>query len=76
MIKLYFDYAEDRIKLFTELASMMTKEKVKRRKKITDFEAKEIIESLAKSSDPYHDGDGKVIIVKLTKTDLNKMFEK
>lgn len=76
MINLYFDYAEDRIKLFTELASMMTKEKVKRRKKITDFEAKEIIESLAKSSDPYHDGDGKVIIVKLTKTDLNKMFEK
>lgn len=76
MINLYFDYAEDRTKLFAELASMMTKEEVKRRKKLTDLEAKGIIKNLAKSSDPYHDGDGKVIIVKLTKNDLNKMFEK
>ncbi|QNQ81903.1 DNA mismatch repair endonuclease MutL [Lactobacillus sp. PV012] len=75
MINIYFDYSENTTKLFTELTSMITKEKVKRRKKLTDSEAKGLVDRLAKSTDPYHDGDGEVIIVKLTKNDLNKMFK-
>ena len=77
IIELYLNAANDDIdKLRIQVAQIMAKSRVYSSSKLTNLEAASLIEDLSHTSDPYRDGDGKIIIVSLSRNDLNKMFKK
>ncbi|MBP2058561.1 DNA mismatch repair protein MutL [Lactobacillus colini] len=77
LLELYLNAANDNIdKLKIQVAQIIAKNRVYSSSKLSNLEAASLIEDLSKTSDPYRDGDGKIIIVSLSKNDLNKMFKK
>lgn len=63
-------------KLFAQIAALQAKKEVSGRVKLSPVEGREILAELRKSSDPYHDADGNLILVRMSKTQLQKMFKK
>lgn len=77
LIDLYLNAANDDLdKLRIQVAQMMAKSRAYSSSKLSNLEAASLIEDLSHTSDPYRDGDGKIIIVSLSPNDLNKMFKK
>lgn len=62
--------------IFKQLAINEAKMQVSGRKKLTELEAVDLINELSKQLDPYYDASGNKIIVKLSQSDLRKMFKR
>lgn len=62
-------------KLLAKIAQKQASINAKRRL-LSEAEASQMLEDLGKSSDPYNDSQGNLILVKISQTDLNKMFKK
>lgn len=73
----YLNYAQgDFEKFLTQLALLQAKQKVTGRVKLSSAEVSEILLSLQKTADPYHDPEGNLIIVKMSSREIEKMFKK
>lgn len=63
-------------KLKIKVAQNLAPKKNPTRKKLSDLEAQDLLNKLARTSDPYKDSEGHIIIVTLNHNDLNKLFKK
>lgn len=66
----------DNEKLKVKIASQMVNQAIRTRKKLSSLEAQSLLKELRYSSDPYQDSNGKIVIIRLSANDLNKMFKK
>ena len=66
----------DNEKLKVKIASQMVNQAIRTRKKLSSLEAQSLLKDLRYSSDPYQDSNGKIVIIRLSANDLNKMFKK
>lgn len=62
--------------LKSKLAARIVTQSISTRRKLSSLEAQSLLRDLRYSSDPYQDYNGKIIIVRLSANDLNKMFKK
>ena len=62
--------------LIKRIAADQAQREVAGRKKLTSADCGEILTNLRQISDPYHDAKGNLVIVRLRKKDLRKMFKK
>ena len=62
--------------LIKRIAADQAQREVSGRKKLTSADCGEILTNLRQVSDPYHDAKGNLVIVRLKKNDLSKMFKK
>ena len=77
ILDLYLNQNEqDFTKLKAQIAGEITLRQSTRRRNLNPVEAQELLKNLRNSSDPYQDFWGKIIIIQLSKNDLNKMFKK
>ncbi|WP_270458480.1 DNA mismatch repair endonuclease MutL [Lactobacillus gasseri] len=77
ILDLYLNQNEqDFTKLKAQIAGEITLRQSTRRRNLNPVEAQELLKNLRNSSDPYQDFEGKIIIIQLSKNDLNKMFKK
>ncbi|MEK2462378.1 DNA mismatch repair endonuclease MutL [Lactobacillus gasseri] len=77
ILDLYLNQNEqDFTKLKAQIAGEITLRQSTRRRNLNPVEAQELLKDLRSSSDPYQDFEGKIIIIQLSKNDLNKMFKK
>ena len=77
ILDLYLNQNEqDFTKLKAQIAGEITMRQSTRRRNLNPVEAQELLKNLRNSSDPYQDFWGKIIIIQLSKNDLNKMFKK
>lgn len=67
---------ESQEKVLKIIAAKMAKNNNPSRINLTNLEASQLISNLRKTSDPYRDADGRISIVKLNASDLNKLFRK
>ncbi|QNQ81456.1 DNA mismatch repair endonuclease MutL [Lactobacillus sp. PV034] len=63
-------------KLKIEITNQIVTQSIRNRRKLSSLEAQNLLKDLRYSSDPYQDSNGKIIIVRLSANDLNKMFKK
>ena len=68
--------SSDNEKLKIEIAKQITTQSIRSRKNLSSLEAQSLLKDLRYSSDPYQDSNGKIVIVRLSVNDLNKMFKK
>lgn len=62
--------------LFKRVAALEAKHSVKGKINLSATEGAQIIADLRKTSDPYHDADGQLILVRISQNELRKMFKK
>lgn len=62
--------------LFARIAAGQAKKEVSGRMKISAAECTEILNKLRQTADPYHDADGKIVLVRMSQNELRKMFKK
>ena len=62
--------------LFKRVAALEAKRNVKGKINLSAAEGAQIIADLRKTSDPYHDADGQLILVRISQNELRKMFKK
>ncbi|WP_254263087.1 DNA mismatch repair endonuclease MutL, partial [Lactobacillus helveticus] len=62
--------------LFKRVAALEAKRSVKGKINLSAAEGTQIITDLRKTSDPYHDADGRLILVRISQNELRKMFKK
>ena len=62
--------------LFKRVAALEAKHSVKGKINLSAAEGAQIIADLRKTSDPYHDADGQLILVQISQNELRKMFKK
>ncbi|MDF7638432.1 DNA mismatch repair endonuclease MutL [Lactobacillus sp. ESL0791] len=62
--------------LFNRIASQQAKREVSGRSKLSTAEATGLLQALRKTSDPYHDGEGNLVVVRIGQSDLRRMFKK
>lgn len=62
--------------LFKRVAALEAKHSVKGKINLSAAEGAQIIADLRKTSDPYHDADGQLILVRISQNELRKMFKK
>lgn len=62
--------------LFSRIAAMQAKREITGKIKLSAAEAEQILLDLRKCTDPYHDADGRIILVKMSQNELRKMFKK
>lgn len=67
---------EDRNSLLVQIAQMVTQKAGRSRKEMSRLEMTDLLNRLAKTSDPYRDAEGKLIIVRLSAAELRQMFRK
>ncbi|RVU70537.1 MULTISPECIES: DNA mismatch repair endonuclease MutL [Lactobacillus] len=73
----YLDQAKtDFSHLFNDIAAKQAKKEVSGRIKLSAGEASELLADLRQCLDPYRDAEGHLTLVKLSQTDLRKMFKK
>lgn len=66
----------DAANLVKRIAADQSKRLIPGRKKLTTVECGDLLTSLRKIADPYHDAQGKIVVVRLRQIELNKMFKK
>ncbi|MGN1408186.1 DNA mismatch repair endonuclease MutL [Lactobacillus sp.] len=66
----------DEGKMVSFLAAKAAEMAVPRRINLSGSEASQLLRDIAKASDPYRDASGQVAIVRLSQTDLGKLFKK
>lgn len=62
--------------LFKDIAIKQARKEVSGKVKLSAVEAQNILTKLRKSSDPYHDPEGNLIIVRIRQNEIQKMFKK
>lgn len=62
--------------LFKRVAALEAKCNVKGKINLSAAEGAQIIADMRKTSDPYHDADGQLILVRISQNELRKMFKK
>lgn len=62
--------------LFKRVAEMEAKRAIKGKTNLSAAEAKQIISDLRKTTDPYHDASGRLVLVRMSQNELKKMFKK
>ncbi|WP_201346739.1 DNA mismatch repair endonuclease MutL, partial [Lactobacillus nasalidis] len=62
--------------LLKMVAARAAESNVARRVKLTGAEAADLLLRLQTASDPYRDASGQIAVVRLSQTDLNKLFKK
>ena len=62
--------------LFKDIAIKQAHKEVSGKIKLSAVEAQNILTKLRKSSDPYHDPEGNLIIVRIRQNEIQKMFKK
>lgn len=62
--------------LFSRIAAMQAKREITGKIKLSAAEAEQILLDLRKCTDPYHDADGRIILVRMSQNELRKMFKK
>lgn len=62
--------------LFKDIAIKQARKEVSGKIKLSAVEAQNILTKLRKSSDPYHDPEGNLIIVRIRQNEIQKMFKK
>lgn len=62
--------------LFARIAAGQAKKEISGRIKMSDAECIEILENLRQAADPYHDADGRLVLVRMSQNELRKMFKK
>src|SRR5699024_12397402 len=60
--------------LFSRIAAMQAKREITGKIKLSAAEAEQILLDLRKCTDPYHDADGRIILVRMSQNELRKMF--
>lgn len=66
----------DEGKMVSFLAAKAAEMAVPRRIKLSGSEASQLLRDITKAGDPYRDASGQVAIVRLSQTDLGKLFKK
>lgn len=66
----------DQDKLFAQIATEQAKREVIGRRELSDAESSEILNQLRQTADPYHDGEGNIVLVRMSQNELRKMFKK
>ena len=64
------------VKIVLLCAALEAKRSVKGKINLSAAEGTQIITDLRKTSDPYHDADGRLILVRISQNELRKMFKK
>lgn len=62
--------------LFAKIAALQARKEITGHVDLSAGENVSLLADLRKSSDPYHDADGKVVLVRISQNDLRKMFKK
>ncbi|QQP28988.1 DNA mismatch repair endonuclease MutL [Lactobacillus ultunensis] len=62
--------------LFKRVAALEAKKAIKGKIQLSAAEAKQILTDLRKTTDPYHDASGRIILVRMSQNELRKMFKK
>lgn len=62
--------------LFQRIAAKQAKKEINSRIELSAAESSELLNNLRHTADPYHDGDGHLVIVRISNNDLRKMFKK
>ncbi|GAA3634291.1 DNA mismatch repair endonuclease MutL [Lactobacillus hamsteri] len=62
--------------LFARIAAGQAKKEISGRIKISAAECIEILNNLRQTADPYHDADGRLVLVRMSQNELRKMFKK
>lgn len=62
--------------LFSCIAAMQAKREITGKIKLSAAEAEQILLDLRKCTDPYHDADGRIILVRMSQNELRKMFKR
>ena len=62
--------------LIKRIAAQEAQKKIAGRQKLTTADCGEILTSLREISDPYHDAQGNLVIVRLKQNDIRKMFKR
>lgn len=76
ILDLFLNLHHDKDNLFTQIAKIQAQAQVRTRQNLTNVEASELITKLSQMKDPYHGLDGKIVIVRLSQNELEKMFKK
>ena len=63
-------------KLIDRIAANQAQQVVVGKEQLSNLECKDILTKLRKIEDPYHDAKGNVVLIRLRKNELRKMFKK
>lgn len=63
-------------KLFARIAAEQARREVTGKIKVSAAEAEQILLDLRQCTDPYHDADGRIVLVRMSQNELRKMFKK
>lgn len=61
---------------FIRVAADEAHKKIASKNKLNAVEAKQILSDLRQTADPYHDADGRIVLVKISQNDIRKMFKR
>lgn len=76
ILNLFLDSGKHSKKLFRQIAAFEARREISGRQDLSAAEAADLLQTLRKSSNPYYDADGRLILVKISQNDLSKMFKK
>ncbi len=62
--------------LFKRVAALQAKREIKGKIKLSAAEGKQILLDLRKTTDPYHDADGRIVLIRMSQNELRKMFKR
>ena len=62
--------------LFKRVAAMQAKRDISGKINLAAAEASQILIDLRKTEDPYHDADGRLVLVRMSENELKKMFKR
>lgn len=63
-------------RLFKRVAALQAKREIKGKIKLSAAEGKQILLDLRKTTDPYHDADGRIVLIRMSQNELRKMFKR
>lgn len=72
---LNLDHATDE-NLFKRIAAKQAKNEINSHEDLSAAESSDLLLQLRKTADPYRDAEGKIVLVRLSKNELQKMFKK
>ena len=62
--------------LFKRVAALQAKREIKGTIRLSAAEGEQILLDLRKTADPYHDADGRMVLIRMSQHELRKMFKK
>lgn len=62
--------------LFKRVAAMQAKRDISGKINLSAAESRQLLLDLRKTEDPYHDADGRLVLVRMSQNELRKMFKR